>query len=391
MANLAKFTINSTPSSPGGFDMTPSLALTFLLEGAVSSLVNRWTLEVYDANDANSPRASKNAPTLALTGATAGQKVDASTPSSAITSTAPSSGVHSYIVRSKVNGGLNAKGKEDPDYVYERIICIKTGSGLRKVIATEQTQYGSGGWADAQNDLIDAGAGPLTAPGGAADANKIALANGSGANLAYAAALRIENGGTYITVDAATTIGGLYQRPSAAATDNARRVLDISGQYVTGNTDTSGGTVLIHAGNADGSGGTHRGGLLELVGGAATGASGTRKGGDVWVGPGWGAVNGNTALAPSNSGFNPDTFNWQGMANGWWFANGTGPTGDLANGFAHWADGGRPAWRFVGTTLRLDGTATTATAGAQTLPSNPAGFLTVVIGGTTRKIPYYAN
>jgi len=34
---------------------------------------------------------------------------------------------------------------------------------------------------------------------------------------------------------------------------------------------------------------------------------------------------------------------------------------------------------------------TTATAGAQTLPANPVGFLTITIGGTNRKIPYYAT
>ena len=34
--------------------------------------------------------------------------------------------------------------------------------------------------------------------------------------------------------------------------------------------------------------------------------------------------------------------------------------------------------------------ATTATAGAQALPANPAGFLQVQIGGTIRKLPYYA-
>jgi len=37
------------------------------------------------------------------------------------------------------------------------------------------------------------------------------------------------------------------------------------------------------------------------------------------------------------------------------------------------------------------GTATTATAGAQTLPANPAGFLIVNIAGTVQKIPYYNN
>lgn len=35
--------------------------------------------------------------------------------------------------------------------------------------------------------------------------------------------------------------------------------------------------------------------------------------------------------------------------------------------------------------------ATTATAGAQTLPANPVGFLIVTIGGTNRKLPYYAT
>jgi hypothetical protein len=36
-------------------------------------------------------------------------------------------------------------------------------------------------------------------------------------------------------------------------------------------------------------------------------------------------------------------------------------------------------------------TATTATAGAQTLPANPVGFIIVNVAGTTAKIPYYAN
>jgi hypothetical protein len=36
-------------------------------------------------------------------------------------------------------------------------------------------------------------------------------------------------------------------------------------------------------------------------------------------------------------------------------------------------------------------TATTATAGAQTLPDNPVGFLVVSINGVSRKIPYYAT
>jgi hypothetical protein len=36
-------------------------------------------------------------------------------------------------------------------------------------------------------------------------------------------------------------------------------------------------------------------------------------------------------------------------------------------------------------------TSTSATTGANTLPANPVGFITVNIGGTNRKIPYYAT
>jgi hypothetical protein len=47
----------------------------------------------------------------------------------------------------------------------------------------------------------------------------------------------------------------------------------------------------------------------------------------------------------------------------------------------------------IGTNLTLTAptTATTATAGANTLPANPVGFLVVNIAGTSRKIPYYAT
>lgn len=34
--------------------------------------------------------------------------------------------------------------------------------------------------------------------------------------------------------------------------------------------------------------------------------------------------------------------------------------------------------------------ATTATAGAGTLPAQPVGFITVYVNGTERKIPFYA-
>ncbi len=37
------------------------------------------------------------------------------------------------------------------------------------------------------------------------------------------------------------------------------------------------------------------------------------------------------------------------------------------------------------------GTASSATAGAATLPANPEGFITISINGVTKKVPYYAD
>jgi hypothetical protein len=389
VANLAKFTINATASSPGGFDATISQVLTLALEGGPASLANRWSVSVYAAADASSPRASKNAPSLTLVGSTSGQNVDAATPGSTITVTMPGSGVHSWIIRSKVNGGLNAKGKVDPDYVFERIVCIKTGSGLRKAIVTEQTQYGPGGWADAQNDLIDAGAGPITAPGGAGDANKLAAANGAGTNLQYAAGIRLV-APTILGFDATGAIVGLQQDASSAATDTARRQFVIAAQPVQGNTSTAGGTLLLTGGSASGTGGTHLGGVARLAGGSATGASGTRIGGDAQVFGGTGATRyGNVFLGTD---LDPATFNWQGMGRGIVIQDAqAAPTADSALGFFHWAETGKPTWRFNSTVLRLDGTSAGATAGGTTPPATVAGYLSVTVNGTNRKIPYYAT
>lgn len=156
MANRAWFTINGTAAATRGFDATNGQVLTFALE-SVASLAQRWTLEVYSPSDEKSPLASKNAPLLTLVGTTSGQKVDATTPAASITTTMPS-GVHSYKVRSTVNGGLDALGEPDPDLVFERIISMRSG-GRRKIIAGEGTEYAPGGWADAQNDDVDAGGG----------------------------------------------------------------------------------------------------------------------------------------------------------------------------------------------------------------------------------------
>lgn len=159
MPNLAEFDIigsvgGTSPASDAGFDMVHDEELTFRLSDA-ASLVREWTIEVYDATNELSPRASKSAPELELNGLTTGQAVRATTPSSDITTTAPSSGVHSYLVRSKVNGGNGPEGTPHSDYIFERIIAIRSPIGYRKILNGEAAQYEAESWAEAFNEIVD--------------------------------------------------------------------------------------------------------------------------------------------------------------------------------------------------------------------------------------------
>jgi hypothetical protein len=69
----------------------------------------------------------------------------------------------------------------------------------------------------------------------------------------------------------------------------------------------------------------------------------------------------------------------------------TEPTADAVGGYIFYSSAGRPVWRINGTTLAISGTAATANAGAGALPATPEAFLTIVLNGTTRKIPYYVT
>lgn len=186
--------------------MTNSQALVFALEAP--SLATRWTLEVYTPADEKAPLASKNAPVLSLVGSSSGPKVDATTPASNITSTAPATGRHSYIVRSTVNGGVDAKGRADPNLIFERLIVIRTPGGRRKIIASEGTQYTPGGWADAQNDDVEASTDPTI------DNVEVMTAHGAT--------------GDGVTVDQAAIVAGV-----AAALARGVPLLWASGTYVS--------------------------------------------------------------------------------------------------------------------------------------------------------------
>lgn len=167
MGNLARFIVEASPSSDGGYDTTPGAGLTLSLE-APSGVVNRWTVSVYDPANSGSPLATKDAPLLTLVGATSSSEVDAATPSAAVTVAIPGDSIAaSWKVRSTVNGGVDANGQPNADYVFERILSVRTSTGIRKIIADESTEYSQTGVADAQNEAADIAGepGPPGAPG----------------------------------------------------------------------------------------------------------------------------------------------------------------------------------------------------------------------------------
>lgn len=157
------FDINSD-GADRGYEATASEALSLELRSTTD--VNTVSFQVYSAVGfdadlgiaANPPRASKGAPELTLVGSSSGQTVSPATIDGAVTTTLPT-GVHSWIVRCVVNGGVrtlpNGDAVPDPSLIHERGVYIPTGLSTRKVVCTETTQFEVDGWAGALADLAD--------------------------------------------------------------------------------------------------------------------------------------------------------------------------------------------------------------------------------------------
>ncbi len=161
----AAFSINSDSGS-AGFEASNGQVLTLRLRQPLGA--SRVLFQVWDPAGAdpalgiaaNPPRASKGAPSLTLNGSSSGYAVSPATPDGAVTLTMPGGG-HSYLVRCVVNGGTRTVGGRvvtDPTLISERGIFTPTGTSIRKVVATETTQFEAEGWAGPLADLIDAGA-----------------------------------------------------------------------------------------------------------------------------------------------------------------------------------------------------------------------------------------
>jgi len=170
VTNLARFKIQSSPSTDRGYDVTIDGSLSLQLE-ASSGLIRTVEYAVYDAADPSSPLASLSAPALLLNNGagSTGLRVAASAPTS-IVALGLATGVFtgltdasSWKVRCVVNGGIDsATNKPSPDLIFERIIAKRDSSGNRRIIPGEQTEYSARGWVDS---IVPGPTGPMGATG----------------------------------------------------------------------------------------------------------------------------------------------------------------------------------------------------------------------------------
>ncbi len=144
----------SLPEDDLGYDGEHDETLSFRILPGVAGRVQTVRFLVQDADSSTSPQASDGAPELDLEGATTGQSVLAVTPTTDVTTDLPADGCHSWIVRCVIDGRI-----DHSDYVFERMVVIRSPEGNRKILSLETTQYEQGGWAEAVNDLVDNGAG----------------------------------------------------------------------------------------------------------------------------------------------------------------------------------------------------------------------------------------
>lgn len=146
MTAAAEFTISSDPFANAGYDTAASAVLQLRLASAPALDSARVVFAVVNR--------SLDAPDLVFSPSNG----IPATPTSNVTLTMPSDGVHTYEIRCQVNEGFDSSGRLNRDYTKSRIIAIKTQNlELRKWLPGETTQYDLvGGWVHAQNESVDA-------------------------------------------------------------------------------------------------------------------------------------------------------------------------------------------------------------------------------------------
>lgn len=165
----ALFSINDDTNNQG-YDATAGEELAFRLKTLPVSGVSTVVFQVFspDAFAAelgiarNPPRASSGAPVLVLfnDADAEGQSVSPVAVDGAVGVVLPNDGIaYSWIVRCVVNGGMGrlSDGRIGvrPDFIHERMVVIRDAKNLRRIIASETTQYSDDGWAQAINEMMN--------------------------------------------------------------------------------------------------------------------------------------------------------------------------------------------------------------------------------------------
>ena len=157
----AQFSINDDSGSQG-FEIAPATTASFKLRENPTVGVYSVLFQTFDATGfnpgaaiaLNPPRSSPSAPELTLdngAGST-GRAVAPNGFNGVVTAAVPSPGPDSWIIRCVVNGGMkqlpNGSVVPDPTLIHERMLSTVVG-GLRKIVATERTQFSNDGIAEA--------------------------------------------------------------------------------------------------------------------------------------------------------------------------------------------------------------------------------------------------
>lgn len=148
MSSTAKFKITgsvsgASPFADGGFDCVAGEDLTIELEDLPALDVSRIQVSTVSLSD--------GAPAFTYSDGGA-----PSPPTTPVTTTAPSSGCHAFLVRVQVWGSYDARGQQLTD-VRERVIVLRSDvTGLRKMAPAERAQYhATVAWTGAFGEIVD--------------------------------------------------------------------------------------------------------------------------------------------------------------------------------------------------------------------------------------------
>jgi len=230
--NLARFTINSTPSEDAngkrGYDAGAGESLVITLEANPALGVLTISYDVFDSTKATSPLNSLYASTLTFVENGLKSYSSSSINTAVHITIPPTADISSYTIRSTV---VTATGAQ----IFERLVCVRK-NGLRLTVPAESLQYAQRGWSDALNELTK-----LVADGGATV--PLVSSSTTGTIAAFPASQR------RIFHSDGTTSGGVWTALTKTDLDSALAAASIDYTKVAAGTEgyvlrTTGGAVV---------------------------------------------------------------------------------------------------------------------------------------------------